>query len=76
MGTGFQKSRTFKVSPFFVKPACDERDIVVTISVWCMCVCCACMCLSGFVQAITSTFMDEFQNNLPQLLSLRNGSAI
>ena len=38
---------------------------------------CACVHLSvGFVQAITSTFMHEFQNNLPQLFSLRRRSAV
>ena len=46
----------------FVQPACSERDIVVTISVWCMCVCvrCACMRPSGFVGTITYTFMHGF----------------
>ena len=29
----------------FVKPACGEGDIAVTISVPYMCVCCACVCV-------------------------------
>ena len=44
----------------FVETACGERNIV-TISVRCMCVCCACVHPSGFVRAITSTFMHGFQ---------------
>ena len=51
-----------------------KRDIAVTILLRCMCVCvwmCACIRLSGFVRAITPTFMDGFQNYLTQLLSLR-----
>ena len=36
----------------------------------------ACMCWSGFVRAVTPTFMDGFQNYLTQLLSLRRRSAI
>ena len=60
----------------FVEPPCGERDIVVTLSVRCMCMCCACVHLSGFVWAITSTFMHRFQNDLAQLFSLRSKSAI
>ena len=50
----------------FVEPACCELDIIVTVSVR-VCVC----IVSGFVQAITSIFMHEFQSNLAQLFSLR-----
>ena len=51
------------VEKSFVEPACGERDIVVTLSVRCMCVHCAvCVRPSGFVMAITSTFMHGFQN--------------
>ena len=32
--------------------------------------------LSGFVQAIISTFMHEFKNNFAQLFSLRSRSAV
>ena len=46
----------------FVEPACGERDIVVTISVRCTCMFCSCLRPPGFVRAITSTFMHEFQN--------------
>ena len=35
-----------------------------------------CMHLSGFVQAITSTFINGFQNNLAQVFSLPSRSAI
>ena len=45
----------------FIKPACGERDIVGTVSVQCLC-----LLLIEFVQAITSTFMHAFQNNLAQ----------
>ena len=48
-----------------VQPTCGVRDIAVTISVRCMCVH-ACLRPSGFVRAITSTFIHEFQNNLAQ----------
>ena len=60
-----------------------ERDIAVTNFVQCKCVnafvrACVCVCMrpSGFVQAITSTFMHECLNNLTQLLSLRSRSAV
>ena len=43
----------------FVEPAGDERDIVATTSVRYICV-----RQSGFVRAIISTLMHEFQNNL------------
>ena len=33
----------------FVEPACGERDIVVTTSVWCMCVRCA-VCVRACVR--------------------------
>ena len=42
----------------------------------CACIVCACVCPSGFVWAITSIFMNGFQNNLAQLVSLRSSSAI
>ena len=48
-----------------------KRDIAVTIVLRCVCVR-AC----GFVRAVTPTFMDGFQNDLTQLLSLRRRSAI
>ena len=37
---------------------------------------CVRVCPSGFVQAITSTFIHRFQNDLAQLLSIRSRSAI
>ena len=45
----------------FVEPSCDERDIVVTMSVWCMCVF---VRPSKFVWTITSAIEDGFKNNL------------
>ena len=47
----------------------------------CLCVCSlawvgGCVGPSGFVRAITSTFMHRFQNNFAQLLSFRSKSAI
>ena len=47
---------------FFVEPACGERDIVVTTSIWCMCLVHAYIVYarvrpSGFVWAITFIFM-------------------
>ena len=60
----------------FVKPACGEQDLVLTISDPCMCVCCTCVRPCRFVWAITSTFMHGFQNNLAQLFSLTSRSAI
>ena len=60
----------------FVAPSCGERDIVVTISVWCMCVRRACMHQYGLVRAITCTFMHGFQNNLAQLLPSRSRSDV
>ena len=79
----------FRISVFssiFVEPTCSEQDIGVTIFIWCMCICvhmCACVCgvdacvpPSGFVWAITSTFMHGFQNDLAQLFSMRRRSAI
>ena len=41
-----------------------------------VCMLCVCMHPSGFVQAVTSTFMHGFQNNLAQLFSLRSRNAI
>ena len=58
-----------------------KQYIAVTSFVHCMCMpkcmcglVLACVCESGFVRAITSTFMHEFQNNLAQLLSLRRST--
>ena len=68
---------TTDLSNIFLEPAFSERDIVVTILVQHVCVRCACLCIvhsSGFVWAITCTFMHEFQNNLAQLLSSRSKS--
>ena len=56
---------------FLSNPLTIKRDIAVTILLRCMCV-----CASGFVRAITPTFMHGFQNNLTQLMSLRRRSAI
>ena len=57
----------FLLSPLAVKPdSCNS---------FCKVYRCACMCSSGFVHAITSTFMHGFQNSLEQLLSLRRRSA-
>ena len=50
--------------PFIVKPACDERDIVVTISARCMCEC-------GFVRAKICIFVHGFQNYFALLSSSR-----
>ena len=69
----------FELQPgklIFIEPTCSEQDIVVIISVQCMCVHWDCVHLSGFVLAITSTFMHEFQNNLAELYFLTNRSAI
>ena len=52
-----------------------KRDIAVTILLRCICVR-ACVHPYGFVWAITPTFMDGFQNDLTQLLSLMKTSAI
>ena len=46
---------------FLLNPLAVKQDIAVTILLGCMCVHgCAlgCICPSGFVQAITPTFMD------------------
>ena len=61
-----------------MEPACGEGDIVVTTHVRCMCVVLACIvCVaSGFVPAITCTFMHRSEKNLAQLFSLRSRSAI
>ena len=55
----------------FVDPACSERDIVVKISGRCYV-----PPSVQIVQAITCTFVQGFQNNLAQLLTMRNRSAI
>ena len=63
-----------RVNNIFVKPACGERDKVVTKTVRCMGVRpCVRSCVrpsvrsSEFVRTITSTTVDGFQNNLTQL---------
>ena len=48
------------------------NETVVTTLIQCMCVCVLCMHLTGFVWAITCTFVNGFQNNLAQLLSSRS----
>ena len=56
----------------FVKPTCSEQYIVVTTAVRCMCMrprVCVCVRPSEFVQTITSTIFDGFQNNLTQFFS-------
>ena len=68
--------RIFTPTLFFVEPACSEQHLVVTISVRSLCVPCVCVYPSGFVRAITSTFMHGFQNNLAQLFSRMSKSAI
>ena len=53
------------LGPLVVKPACSERDIVVTTSVQCMRMHALCVVhASRFVRVITCTFMHGFQNNL------------
>ena len=64
------------INNLFVEPACDERDVIVTISIRCICVRWACVRPSEFVRAITSTFMHGFQKYLGQLFSLRSESTI
>ena len=56
-------------------PLAVKGDIAVAIFVRCMCMP-ACIRPSGFVRAITPTFMHGFQNYLAQLLFLRRRSAI
>ena len=56
----------------FVEPACNERDVVVTMTVPCMCVN-ACMHASVHLylsEPMTSTIVDGFQNNVTQLFSI------
>ena len=74
-----KKSRKRIETYFLSSPLAVKQDITVTIifSVYLH------ACLSSSVragirifQAITSTFMHGFQNNLEQLLSLRRRSAI
>ena len=55
--------------PFFVKPACDERDIVVTISVQCMYI--VRECKHAWVHPDLSLCMN-FKIIWPPLLSLRS----
>ena len=54
----------------FVKPAYGDRDIVVTVTVWCKCVVSTYVHLSELVQVMTSAVVDEFQNDLTPLLSI------
>ena len=75
-----------QIIAIFVKPTCSERvlvelasserDIALTVSVWCMCMPAWVVLPSRFVQAIPCTFMPGFQNSLAQLLSSCNRSAI
>ena len=60
---------------YIVEPAYGGRDIVDTSLVRCMCVHPS-VRPSGFVRALTSTFMHEFHNSLAQLFSLSSRSAI
>ena len=46
--------------------------MVITNSVWFRCEHALYVHLSGFVQAITCTFVHGFQNNLAQLVSLKS----
>ena len=59
----FQVFCTDYTGPLFVQPACDEGDIVVTTSVRCKCGH-VCVRPSGFVRAITYTFVHVFQTDL------------
>ena len=64
----------------FVESTFGGQDIVVTTTVQCVCVCvCVCVCLyaspSEFVQTITSTVVDGFQNNLTQLFCIMSRCA-
>ena len=52
-----------------------ERGIDVIISVRCMWLRACVVRSSGFVRAITSTLMHEFQNNLAQLFFFRSRNA-
>ena len=57
----------------FVKLACGERDIVVSISVRCMCMLCVCASVQ-ICRTKPCTFVHEFQNYLAQLMSSRSRS--
>ena len=68
---------------FTVDPACTERDIVVTATLRCIHVSAfvhGCVHpsvrLSGFVQTITTIFMDRFQSSLAHLFSLTHSHTI
>ena len=58
----------------FVESACGERDVVVTMTVWCVWVCaCVCACVNLSVRicrTITSTIVDGFQNTMTYLFSI------
>ena len=58
----------FLLSPFSV----SETQLLQLQFGVCACLHCACVHLSGFVQAIASTFVHGFKNNLAQLFSLRS----
>ena len=62
------------MTQLFVEPACGERNICYNFSS--VYVRALRVRPSGFVRAITSTFMHEFQNNLAQLFSLRSKTSI
>ena len=60
----------------FVKHACHEQDMAVTMTVGvCACVL-VCVLASEFVRTITYTIVDGFQNNLTQLSSITCRCAI
>ena len=54
---------------FPVEMARHEQDIVAIVTLWCKSVH-MCFHLSVFVKTITVIFVNRFQNNLAQLLSL------
>ena len=58
-------------TPVF-EPACSERDIVVTMTVWCYVHSWVHMCvhLSEFARTTTRTIVEGFQNNLTQFFSI------
>ena len=65
------------VTTIIYKPACGERDIIVTTTVQCLCVRVsvrACVC--EFVWAITSTIVDGFQKSSTQVFSIMCRCAI
>ena len=65
-----------EIHVFLSSPLAVKGDIAVTVLVRYMCCMHACLSPTGFVQAITPTFMHGFQNCLAQLFSLRSSSVI